>query len=81
MVRVITTARIHMPKAMIRLSAGRMSMTSAEQFLCFYGGANSVFWGEKLLTSRNPQLPTDQKLFSDLGLRITTCPSLKTSPN
>lgn len=81
-VRVIATARIHMPKAMIRLSAGRMNMTTAEQFLCFYVGANSVFLGERLLTSPNPKIAKDRKLFNDLNLRpIEWSLSAKTSLN
>lgn len=78
-VRVIAAARIHMPKSMIRLSAGRVSMTSAEQFLCFYVGANSVFLGETLLTSPNPEVSRDQKLFEDLNLRPMEC--LNISPS
>ena len=74
-VRVIATARIHMPHSMIRLSAGRVNMTPAEQLLCFYVGANSVFLGEKLLTSSNPEIEKDQKLFEDLNLRPMECSS------
>ncbi len=68
-VRVIATARVHMPNSMIRLSAGRINMTSAEQLLCFYAGANSIFLGERLLTSPNPEVSKDQKLFEDLSLK------------
>ena len=78
-VRVIATARIHIPQSMIRLSAGRVSMSSAEQFLCFYAGANSVFLGETLLTSPNPEVSRDQKLFDDLSLRPVECVSVNTS--
>lgn len=52
---------------MIRLSAGRLGMSQEAQFLCFYSGANSVFFGEKLLTSPNPSIEEDQKLMDELG--------------
>ena len=67
-VRVIATARLIMPKSMIRLSAGRTGMTESDQFLCFFAGANSIFIGEKLLTSSNPELQDDKKMLKDLGL-------------
>ncbi len=66
-VRVIATARIIMPRSMIRLSAGRTGMSESDQFLCFFAGANSIFIGEKLLTSSNPDLSTDQKLLKRWG--------------
>jgi biotin synthase len=68
-VRTIAAARIAMPKAWVRLSAGRESMSDAVQALCFLAGANSVFYGEKLLTTGNPQIKADQNLFSRLGLK------------
>jgi biotin synthase len=68
-VRPIAVARICMPKARVRLSAGRESMPEAVQALCFLAGANSVFYGEKLLTTGNPALARDQALFARLGLR------------
>jgi biotin synthase len=67
-VRTIAVARITMPKAMVRLSAGRESMSEAVQALCFLAGANSVFYGEKLLTTANPQAERDRALFGRLGL-------------
>ena len=67
-VRVIATARLIMPRAMVRLSAGRKNMTESDQFLCFFAGANSVFIGDKLLTSSNPDLPGDRKMFERLNL-------------
>ncbi len=67
-VRVIASARVIMPQSMIRLSAGRTGMSDLDQFLCFFVGANSIFIGEKLLTSANPQLVNDQKMFQRLGL-------------
>lgn len=68
-IRVIAVARIIIPKAVVRLSAGRISMSHAEQFLAFYAGANSIFLGEKLLTSPNPSESEDKALFADLSLR------------
>jgi biotin synthase len=69
MVRAIATARILMPNAMVRLSAGRLEMSETEQALCFLAGANSIFAGEKLLTTSNPDLDADAMLFDRLGLR------------
>jgi biotin synthase len=68
MLRMIASARILMPSAMVRLSAGRLDMTEAEQALCFLAGANSIFAGEKLLTTPNPGPDRDQALFATLGL-------------
>ena len=68
MLRMIATARILMPASMVRLSAGRLDMTEAEQALCFLAGANSIFAGEKLLTTPNPGPDRDQALFEKLGL-------------
>ena len=67
-VRTIATARIIMPKAKVRLSAGRQQMSDAVQALCFFAGANSIFYGEKLLTTDNPDLNTDRALLAKLGL-------------
>lgn len=69
MVRMIATARIIMPKAMVRLSAGRVRMTVEEQALCFMAGANSIFAGDKLLTTPNPDYVEDQQLFQILNLK------------
>ncbi|MGH2642391.1 MAG: biotin synthase BioB [Chitinophagaceae bacterium] len=69
MVRMIATARILMPKTMVRLSAGRREMSTAEQALCFMAGANSIFTGERLLTTSNPSLEEDQEMFDLLGLK------------
>lgn len=68
MLRMIATARILMPTSMVRLSAGRLDMTEAEQALCFLAGANSIFAGEKLLTTPNPGPDRDAALFEALGL-------------
>jgi biotin synthase len=70
-VRTIAVARICMPKAWVRLSAGRESMPEALQALCFLAGANSVFYGDKLLTTPNPEALRDRALFERLGLRPT----------
>ncbi len=70
-VRTIAAARITMPKAWVRLSAGRERMSDAVQTLCFLAGANSVFYGEKLLTTGNPETVRDRALFARLGLRAT----------
>jgi biotin synthase len=69
MVRMIATARIVMPRAMVRLSAGRVRMTLEEQALCFLAGANSIFAGDKLLTTPNPDFVQDQQMFQVLQLR------------
>ncbi|HMO63337.1 MAG TPA: biotin synthase BioB [Ferruginibacter sp.] len=68
MLRMIATARIVMPKSVVRLSAGRNDMSIAEQALCFMAGANSIFAGEKLLTTPNPDFDTDMQMFKMLGL-------------
>jgi biotin synthase len=68
MVRMIATARIIMPKAMVRLSAGRVRMNLEEQALCFMAGANSIFAGDKLLTTPNPGYIKDQEMFQVLNL-------------
>ena len=70
-VRTIAAARISMPKAWVRLSAGRETMPEAVQALCFLAGANSIFYGEKLLTTGNPEAARDRALFERLGLRPT----------
>ena len=68
-VRTIAVARLLMPQSMVRLSAGRESMSDELQALCFAAGANSIFYGEKLLTTGNPDVERDQALFARLGLR------------
>jgi biotin synthase len=68
-VRTIAAARITMPRALVRLSAGRQEMPESVQALCFLAGANSIFYGEKLLTTGNPDVERDQALFAKLGLR------------
>ncbi|GAB3810657.1 biotin synthase BioB [Pontibacter rugosus] len=68
MVRMIATARILMPASMVRLSAGRERMSVTDQALCFLAGANSIFTGEKLLTTPNPDFDADKAMFELLGL-------------
>ncbi|MEO5627186.1 MAG: biotin synthase BioB, partial [Dokdonella sp.] len=67
-VRMIAVARIVMPASMVRLSAGRAEMSDELQALCFFAGANSIFHGEKLLTTGNPDVEADQHLFARLGI-------------
>ncbi len=67
-VRTIAVARIVMPLSMVRLSAGRAAMSDELQALCFFAGANSIFYGEKLLTTGNPDVLADQQLFARLGI-------------
>jgi biotin synthase len=67
-VRTIAVARILLPKSVVRLSAGRTAMDEAVQALCFFAGANSIFYGEKLLTTGNPEAQRDDALFDALGL-------------
>ena len=67
-VRTIAVARILMPKSFVRLSAGREEMSDETQALCFLSGANSIFYGEKLLTTPNPDMSKDKNLFTQLGL-------------
>ncbi len=68
-VRTIAVARILMPASVVRLSAGRETMDDALQALCFHAGANSIFYGEKLLTTGNPDVEADRALFDKLGLK------------
>ena len=68
-VRTIAAARIMLPRSVVRLSAGRAGMSEAVQALCFFAGANSIFYGEKLLTTGNPEVMRDDALFAALGLQ------------
>jgi biotin synthase len=67
-VRMIATARILMPGSMVRLAAGRAQMSREAALLCFIAGANSIFYGEKLLTTPNPEPDDDMRLINELGL-------------
>ncbi len=69
MVRTVAVARILMPNSHVRLSAGRREMSEETQALCYFAGANSIFYGEKLLTTNNPDLEADRALFDKLGIR------------
>ena len=71
-IRTIAVARITMPRAMVRLSAGREEMPETMQSLCFLAGANSMFYGDKLLTTSNPQAEKDRKLIDRLGMHCAT---------
>jgi biotin synthase len=68
-VRAIAVARIVMPKSFVRLSAGRESMDKSMQAMCFFAGANSIFYGEELLTTKNSDKNTDKELFAELGIQ------------
>jgi biotin synthase len=68
LVRMIACARILMPKAMVRLSAGRTEIPREAQLMCLYAGANSIFYGEKLLTTANPEKDADVSLLREAGL-------------
>jgi biotin synthase len=68
-IRTLAVARIMMPKSHVRLSAGREQMNEQMQALAFMAGANSIFYGEKLLTTKNPQAEKDMQLFARLGIK------------
>ena len=74
-VKMIATARILMPASVVRLSAGRAKMSASDQALCFMAGANSVFLGDVLLTTANPAVEEDRRLFADLGLQLQAAPN------
>lgn len=83
LVRLVAVARIALPTARVRLAAGRARISREGQALCFFAGANSIFFGSKLLTAKNPEIDADLKLLSELGLNVesrvaesveTTCP-------
>lgn len=79
LVRMIATARVLMPASFVRLSAGRLSLSDEAQALCFVAGANSVFMGETLLTTANPEVAADRQLFERLGLHLQAEPSARAS--
>ena len=69
-VRTVAVARLLMPESFVRLSAGRTEMSDEMQALCFFAGANSMFYGDKLLTTANPEADQDQKLMQRLGMQF-----------
>lgn len=69
-VRLIAVARMALPKSRVRLAAGRTKISREGQALCFFAGANSIFFGDKLLTAKNPEVDTDLTLLRELGLKI-----------
>ncbi len=79
-VRMIAVARISIPKAKVRLSAGRTQMTEEAQAMCFFAGANSIFYGDKLLTAKNPAVEKDLALIDKLGLSAKRPNPAMTSP-
>jgi biotin synthase len=68
LVRLIATTRIAFPRAKVRLSAGRTRLSREAQAVCFFAGANSIFYGNKLLTAKNPEADADLELLAELGL-------------
>ncbi|HEX2659594.1 MAG TPA: biotin synthase, partial [Polyangia bacterium] len=70
-VRMIATTRIVMPRTKVRLSAGRLALSREAQLLCFLAGANSIFYGEKLLTTGNPDVDSDRALLREAGFKPT----------
>ena len=80
LVRMIAVARILMPESSVRLSAGRLEMAAEEQALCFLAGANSIFAGDKLLTTPNPEYDTDMMMFESLGLKAKMMPEQEHLP-
>jgi biotin synthase len=79
-VRTIAVARLLMPRSHVRLSAGRQAMSDEMQALCFLAGANSIFYGEKLLTTGNPDVERDRQLFARLGLKPEQRPAELMTP-
>ncbi|HVT04103.1 MAG TPA: biotin synthase BioB [Thermoanaerobaculia bacterium] len=81
LVRTIATARILMPRSVVRLSAGRLALSDEAQTLCFLAGANSIFMGERLLTTPNPEVDRDRELLDRLGLKLmTSSPEISRRP-
>ncbi len=78
-VRAVAVARLIMPRSVVRLSAGRETMSDETQALCFFAGANSIFYGERLLTTPNPACERDQQLFERLGIRSLVLDAARTT--
>ncbi len=70
MVRMVSTARILMPRSRIRLSAGREQLGRETQILCLQAGADSIFYGDTLLTTKNPEVSADRELLAEAGVQI-----------
>jgi biotin synthase len=81
LVRLIAVTRIALPKARVRLAAGRTRLSREGQALCFFAGANSIFYGDKLLTAENPAADADVTLLRELGLNIGGTPRSTTDTN
>ena len=81
LVRIIAIARIALPKAKVRLSAGRTHLTEEGQTLCFFAGANSIFYGDKLLTAKNPAVEKDLALIDKLGMSPQKPDRSQTAPS
>jgi len=79
-IRIIAVARIIMPESYVRLSAGRENMSDETQAMCFFAGANSIFYGEKLLTTENPDINHDLELFKRLGIQAEGSAELNNQP-
>jgi biotin synthase len=79
LVRLIAVARLALPKARVRLAAGRTRLTPEGQALCFFAGANSIFYGDKLLTAANPTVDADSALLRQLGLETEMLPEVAES--
>ena len=77
LVRLIAVARVALPKSRVRLAAGRTRISREGQALCFFAGANSIFFGDKLLTAKNPEVDVDLELLRELGLNIEAIPHTK----
>lgn len=78
LVRLVATARVMMPKSIVRLAAGRQYVTDVLQALCFLAGANSIFVGDVLLTTKNPQLDRDASLLARLGITSGVAQAIRT---
>ncbi len=81
LVRTIAVARILMPESYVRLSAGRRSIGETGQALCFLAGANSIFYGDKLLTTPNPEESSDMALLEKLGMTTTCSQEIHDTPS
>src|SRR5439155_25327844 len=76
LVRLIAVTRVALPKARVRLAAGRTRISREGQALCFFAGANSIFYGDKLLTAKNPAVDDDIELLRELGLHMESMPNV-----